>query len=156
MKDVSIMIDNVKFNYRAGLMIECEDEILVEVNPDIDFVTLPGGRIHTLETSVDGLKREIKEELNYELSDTIKLRGIIENFFGFEEKRYHELYFLYKYKIEKDNSLYSDSLKNDDRDKNYFKWVKKSELDKVNLLPKVLRIWANSEGFDQEFINDLK
>ena len=40
MKDVSVMIDNVKFNYRAGLIVKCGNEILVELNPDIDFVTL--------------------------------------------------------------------------------------------------------------------
>ena len=69
MKDISIMIENVKFNYRAGLIIECGDEILVEVNPKNDFVTLPGGRVKTMESSKEGLKREMKEELCYSLND---------------------------------------------------------------------------------------
>ena len=80
MKDVSIMIENVKFNYRAGLIIECDDEILVEINPEIDFVTLPGGRVKTMETSLEGLRREISEELNYRIRDEeCSLRGIVEN-----------------------------------------------------------------------------
>ena len=29
MKDVSIMIDNVKFNYRVGLIIECDNNIFI-------------------------------------------------------------------------------------------------------------------------------
>ena len=62
MKDLSVMIDNVKFNYRAGLLIEKGNKVLVECNPAIDFVTLPGGRVQTLESSMDALKREIKEE----------------------------------------------------------------------------------------------
>ena len=149
MKDVSIMIENVKFNYRAGLIIECEDEILVEVNPEIDFVTLPGGRIKTMETSKEGLQREIFEELNYKIKDNeCNLRGIIENFFEYDNKKYHELYFLYKIKIDSKHKLYKNSLVNHDNQKTYFKWVKKSNLTKENLLPKVLRIWAKTDGFD--------
>ncbi len=155
MKDVSIMIDDVKFNLRAGIMITCNDEVLVEVNPNLDFVTLPGGRVHALENTKETLIREMTEEMNFELPDTIKLRGIIENFFEFDEKKYHELYFLYKYDIKNDSKLYSDNMINEDSKKTYFKWVKKNELDRVNLLPSILREWALSDGFDQATINDL-
>lgn len=148
MKDISIMIENVKFNYRAGLIIECGNEVLVEVNPDIDFVTLPGGRVKTMETSKEGLKREIKEELHYTIKDKeCNLRGIIENFFEYDGKKYHELYFLYKIRIDSNHKLYSNKLINKDSKKTYFKWVKKSELTKVNLLPKVLRNWSKTDGF---------
>ena len=149
MKDVSVMIEDVKFNYRAGLIIECEDEIIVEVNPEIDFVTLPGGRIKTMETSKEGLRREIQEELDYLLKDEeINLRGIIENFFEYDNKKYHELYFLYKMKINDDNKLYKNELINQDNKKTYFKWVKKDDLTKENLLPEITRQWSKTDGFD--------
>lgn len=149
MKDVSVMIENVKFNFRAGLIIECGDEVLVEVNPEIDFVTLPGGRVKTMETSKEGLQREIFEELNYKIKDKeCNLRGIIENFFEYDNKKYHELYFLYKIQIDKNHKLYKNSLVNQDNQKTYFKWVKKSNLAKENLLPKVLRTWSKTDGFD--------
>ena len=149
MKDVSIMIENVKFNYRAGLIIECDDEILVEINPEIDFVTLPGGRVKTMETSLEGLRREISEELNYRIRDEeCSLRGIVENFFEYDNKKYHELYFLYKMKIGKNHKIYKKDLVNEDFKKTYFKWVKKRDLTKVNLLPKVLRTWAKTDGFN--------
>ena len=149
MKDVSIMIENVKFNYRAGLIIECGDEVLVEVNPEIDFVTLPGGRVQTMETSKEGLRREISEELHYVIKDKeCNLRGIIENFFEYDNKKYHELYFLYKIKIDKNHKLYKNNLINEDSKKTHFEWVKKSQLTKVNLLPKVLRKWSKTDGFD--------
>ena len=100
MKDVSVMIDNVKFNYRAGLIIECGNEILVEVNPDIDFVTLPGGRVKTGETTIKALKREIQEEMHYNLKDDdVFLKGIVENFFTIEDKKFHEIFYVYKMKI---------------------------------------------------------
>ncbi len=149
MKDISIMIEDVKFNYRAGLIIECGDEILIEVNPEIDFVTLPGGRIKTMETSKEGLRRELNEELQYLLEDKdFNLRGIIENFFEYDDKKYHELYFLYKMKIDSNHQLYKNTLINEDSKKTHFKWVKKTELDKVNLLPKVLRACTLNDGFD--------
>ena len=149
MKDITIMIGDVKFNYRAGLIIECGNEILVEVNPDIDFVTIPGGRVKTMETAKEGLKREIKEELNYTIKDKeCNLRGIIENFFEYDGNKYHELYFVYKIKIDSNHKLYGNELINNDSDKTYFKWVKKSELNKVNLLPKTLRALAKTDGFD--------
>lgn len=153
MKDVSVMIDNVKFNYRAGLIIECGNEILVEVNPDIDFVTLPGGRVKTLESSKEGLKREIKEELDFSIKEKdLCLRGIIENFFEFDNKKNHELFFLYKITIDKEHKLYGREIVNKDSEKSYFKWVKKSDLTKANLLPKVLRTWVKTDGFDTTII----
>ena len=157
MKDLSVMIDNVKFNYRAGLLIEKGNKVLVECNPAIDFVTLPGGRVQTLESSIDALKREIKEEMNIELdSERIKMRALIENFFEMDEKKYHELYFLYKLKITSKDSEFKKDMKNIDSKASYYKWVKKEDLEKENLLPVVLRDLVMRNGFETVVINDLK
>ena len=157
MKDVSVMIDNVKFNYRAGLLIEKGNKVLVECNPAIDFVTLPGGRVQTLESSMDALKREIKEEMNIELdSERIKMRALIENFFEMDEKKYHELYFLYKLKVTSKDTEFKKDMKNIDSKASYYKWVKKEDLEKENLLPVVLRDLVMRNGFETVVINDLK
>lgn len=157
MKDLSVMIDNVKFNYRAGLLIEKGNKVLVECNPAIDFVTLSGGRVQTLESSMDALKREIKEEMNIELdSERIKMRALIENFFEMDEKKYHELYFLYKLKVTSKDSEFKKDMKNIDSKASYYKWVKKEDLEKENLLPVVLRDLVMRNGFETVVINDLK
>ena len=157
MKDLSVMIDNVKFNYRAGLLIEKGNKVLVECNPAIDFVTLPGGRVQTLESSMDALKREIKEEMNIELdSERIKMRALIENFFEMDEKKYHELYFLYKLKVTSKDTEFKKDMKNIDSKASYYKWVKKEDLEKENLLPVVLRDLVVRNGFETVVINDLK
>lgn len=157
MKDLSVMIDNVKFNYRAGLLIEKGNKVLVECNPSIDFVTLPGGRVQTLESSMDALKREIKEEMNIELdSERIKMRALIENFFEMDEKKYHELYFLYKIKVTSKDTEFKKDMKNIDSKASYYKWVKKEDLEKENLLPVVLRDLVMRNGFETVVINDLK
>ena len=130
---------------------------MVECNPAIDFVTLPGGRVQTLESSMDALKREIKEEMNIELdSERIKMRALIENFFEMDEKKYHELYFLYKLKVTSKDTEFKKDMKNIDSKASYYKWVKKEDLEKENLLPVVLRDLVMRNGFETVVINDLK
>ena len=93
--------ENVKFNYRAGLMIQKGDEILVEANPEIDFVTIPGGRVKTMESSLAALQRELKEEMQVDiLSTEVIMKALIENFFEMNGRKYHELYILYKTTID--------------------------------------------------------
>jgi adenylate kinase family enzyme len=157
MRDLSIMVDDVKFNYRAGLLIEKGNKVLVECNPDIDFVTLPGGRVQTLESSMEALQREIKEEMNIKLDPKeIKMRALIENFFEMDGKKYHELYFLYKLKVTSNDKRFTSDMKNIDSKASYYKWVKKDELDKANLLPVILREVVKTNKFENIVINDLK
>ncbi len=157
MKDLSIMIDNVKFNYRAGLLIERGNKILVECNPKIDFVTLPGGRVKVLESTIETLIREINEEMNIKLDENeFKMNAIIENFFNMDDKKYHELYVLYRMKVSRGDKRFRKDMKNIDSESSYYKWVDKDKLAEVNLLPVTLRDIANSKKFKNIIINDLK
>ncbi len=155
--DLSMMIEDVKFNYRAGLMIKKGDSILVECNPDIDFVTIPGGRVKTLESSLDALQREIKEEMHVDILETeVKMKALIENFFEMNNKKYHEIYFLYKITIDDYDTRFTDDMINFDSDASYYKWVKISDLAKENLLPVVLRTLSDDDNFQNIINNDLK
>ena len=157
MKDLSIMVDDVKFNYRVGLIIKREDEVLVEYNPDYDFVVFPGGRVKALESSPEALKREIGEEMQIDISnDDIKMKGLVENFFELDEKTYHELYFLYKISVGKDDPRFSDDMVNHDSEHSYYKWVKYDKLDEVNLLPVAMRNLSEDDEFQHLIVNDLK
>lgn len=157
MKDLSIMIDDVKFNYRVGLIIKRDDEVLVEVNPDYDFVVFPGGRVKTLENSIDALKRELGEEMQIDISnDKIDMKCLVENFFTLDEKTYHELYFLYKINVSKDDKRFGDDMINHDSVHSYYKWVKYDKLNEVNLLPVVLRNITEDDSFQRLIVNDLK
>ncbi len=155
MKDLSLMIDDVKFNFRSGLMISKGDDILVECNPNIDFVILPGGRVKTLESTLEALKREIKEEMGIILKDEeVKFISIIENFFELDNKKYHELYFLYKLNV-KDDKRFKKDMKNMDSKQSYYKWVNKNKLKEVNLLPEVLIETINSINISHFINKDL-
>ena len=156
MKDISIMIDDVKFNYRVGLLISKENEILIECSPNIDFVVLPGGRVKTLESSVKALQREIKEEMGVTLEEKELIKkAIIENFFEFEGKKYHELFFIYKLNINSEDQRFKNISKNLDSETNYYKWVKKDNLKEINLLPNVLIDVIKSNEFEMISLNKL-
>ena len=55
--DVSVMINNTKFNYRVATLIKSNNKILLHKNKEDDFYAIPGGRIMIGETSENALKR---------------------------------------------------------------------------------------------------
>lgn len=77
-----------------------------------------------MESTQDALQREIKEEIGIDLDkDNCKLSGMIENFFNFDDKDYHELYFLYKTEFTNDSELLTKKLVNLDSGKTQFEWI---------------------------------
>ena len=84
------------------------------------------------------------------------MKGVVENFFNLDEKTYHELYFLYKINVNKDDKRFSDDMINHDSVHSYYKWVKYDKLDEVNLLPVVLRNLSDDDSFQHLIVNDLK
>lgn len=143
MKDISIMIEDVKLNYRVGLIIRKEDNILIEFNTEFDFTTLPGGRVKTMENSLDAIVREIKEEMGIDIDkNKVNFKTLIENFFELENVKYHELYVLYE--IDALNE-FDKVNKNIDSKTNYYKWINKNNLEEVKLLPnEIIKIINNN------------
>lgn len=60
-----------------------------------DFYRVLGGTLNFGEITKDGVRREIREELNCEI-ENLKLVDVIENIFTYEDKSGHEIVFLYK------------------------------------------------------------
>ncbi len=83
-----------RFNYRiAGLGFR-DGHVLVHRAVHEPFWTFPGGRAEIGETSEETLKREMMEELG--VSVTVgRLLWIVENFFRYEGRDWHELGFYY-------------------------------------------------------------
>ena len=153
--DLSLMVGNVKFNYRAGLLITKNNKVLVECNPDYDFVTIPGGRVKTKESSIDALIRELEEEMHITISkEEVKFKSVIENFFELDNKDYHELFFLYKLNVEDKDDRFMEDMINYDSEKSYYKWVDKDKLDEVNLLPKPITNISTNDEFESIIVKD--
>lgn len=155
MKDVSMMVENIKFNYRVGLLIIKDDKVLVEMSPVYDFSVIPGGRVKTFENTKDALVREVEEEMHITIDkNEIELSAFFENFFELDMIKYHELFVVYKLIIKDDR--FDNASVNYDSDTNYYKWVKKEELSNINLLPKALKDLVDSDSFKHIIINELE
>lgn len=93
--DIRIIIDGIKLNVRAGIMLIKDNKILLHKNDNKDNCCLPGGGVHFLESSEEAIIREIKEEtgLDIKVEECI---STIENLFEHDGIKFHEIYFIYK------------------------------------------------------------
>ena len=146
--DISVMINNKKLNIRVGIIFRYEDKVLVEV-PKYNFYNsvVPGGRIKIGEYSIDAIKREIKEEMGFELLDS-KLGFVktLEEMFTFNNTDYHEIFFVYKYNVDYDDyNLLLKIKDNQDNANSYYKFITKEEFNEYNLLPLEIRDIINEK-----------
>ena len=87
-----------RFNHRiAGLGFR-DGHVLVHRAVHEPFWTFPGGTAEIGETSEETLKREMVEELGVEVTVT-RLLWIVENFFHYEQRDWHELGLYYLMEI---------------------------------------------------------
>ncbi|MEL7011192.1 MAG: NUDIX hydrolase [Cyanobacteria bacterium J06629_2] len=86
--------DRECFNYRvAGIAIN-NNRVLLHTTEKDNFWSFPGGRVEMGEASERALIRELKEELNENI-EVIRLLWMVENFFVYAQKNYHEICFYY-------------------------------------------------------------
>jgi 8-oxo-dGTP pyrophosphatase MutT (NUDIX family) len=85
---------NHRFNYRVVGIVVHENSVLLHQADGEDFWTFPGGRAEFGETAEQTLRREMKEELGIEV-EVVRLLWLVENFFNFEGKDYHEIAFYF-------------------------------------------------------------
>ena len=83
------------FNYRVVGVAFNDQSVLLHKAEGDDFWLLPGGRVEFGESAEQALIREMREEIDVEV-EIVRLLWLVENFFTYENKRYHEiaLYFL--------------------------------------------------------------
>ena len=154
-KDLSVIIEDVKLNIRVGLIIKYDNKILIEKNKNVDFAVVPGGRVKTLESTHSTLLREISEELGIDISnEKTEMISLIENFFVFDNTKYHELYFLYKVELSKDYNL-KDGMNNLDNNDSSYYLLTNEQFQNENILPNVLKEIVNINEFKHYVVNDL-
>ena len=74
-----------------------------------NFYRAIGGSIDFSETSEQGVRREIREELGSEI-ESLELLDVIESIFEYEGQQNHEIAFLYKGKLTNEAVLNTDVL----------------------------------------------
>ena len=129
MDDIKYNKDNFFFIYRVSALIFNKDKtkILLFYGDDMDYYMLPGGKVHQLEKSKDAVKREIFEELGFNLV------GISEEIVKDEENDIQQLTLTYK-AIYKDE-IYEETFKSIESDWINFKWVDIKELNNYKIHP---------------------
>lgn len=129
--------DNNRFSARTSAIIYSSDKtkvLLFKVEDGRDYFLLPGGRIEFNEDSKTAIKREIKEELNYDID--FELCSIQENFLKQSNMITSQYCFVYK-------GIYDGEIKNNvinciDHDNQSFYWININEINNYKILPNSL------------------
>lgn len=138
--DVSVMINNTKFNYRVATLIKNNNKILLHKSKEDDFYAIPGGRIMIGETSENALKREFLEEIGAKIIIKNYL-GTVENFFEYNEKKYHEVMIVYESRFDSDSNFYKKEriIGLEENGKIEFIWKTIDEIKELDLRPLFLK-----------------
>ena len=129
--------DNNRFSARTSAIIYNSDKtkvLLFKVEDGRDYFLLPGGRIEFNEDSKSAVKREIKEELDYDID--FDLCSIQENFLKQNNMITTQYCFVYK-------GIYDGKIKNNiikciDNDNQSFYWISINEINNFKILPRTL------------------
>ena len=152
--DVKIKSDDGNFKMRVAGAIIKDGKLLVVDIANNNFYCLPGGHVHLGESTLDAIKREIKEEIGVDVLN-VKFLSVIENFFtNAKGKVVHEVCYYYTVYAEGVNTNDYTYLENDDGELKElkFKWFKLEDLEKVDFRPKILAEKFASRNFELEHI----
>jgi 8-oxo-dGTP pyrophosphatase MutT (NUDIX family) len=130
---ISMFLDGGKFNFRvAGIAVQ-NDKLLLHKTPSDHFWSLPGGRADMFEFTRETLLREMLEEtgLSAEVGD---LLWIVENFFEYDQIRYHEIGFYYKMEI-RSLATEQDFTAIEEGSELMFHWPPLGELSSIKIYP---------------------
>ena len=122
--DIALKIDDIFLNIRVGIIFKYQNKVLIEIRKDrVGNSVIPGGRLKIDEYRFEALRREIKEEMGIILDDKrIIYKDTIEEFFNFDNKIYHELFFVYEYVM--DDDFYQELLKvKENKDNNTTEYI---------------------------------
>ena len=84
------------FRVASRCIILRDSSILVQLSKHGDFYRLPGGRVRPDETIIQGLRREIREELGLDELGELDLLYVVESFYRRRNGIVHELGFYFK------------------------------------------------------------
>ena len=138
--DLSILLDNVKLNIKVSVLLETPNGYIFEKDK-YGFYFPIGGRIKLNEDSVKAAKREVKEEIDLDLVDLL-YKGIIENFFMYDNVQYHELIIVYQASLIENIDL-----------PDCFYYIKKNEFNQKDIRPsEIIKIINSSINSTLHFI----
>lgn len=157
--DISFKNEEGTFKYRVvGVLVDSEDRVLIQRVADNEFYCLPGGRVELGESSRQAVCRELEEELGFDVEVDRPLFNL-ENFFSRADgTKVHEIGTFFRVTSEVAPKEDWELVENDKGVLKTlrYKWVKISDLDKVDLRPSFLKekLLNMSENFEQIIIRE--
>lgn len=144
---------SVKFNFRVAVMAYNDNKILLQRNSKDPFYSLIGGRVQLGESSLTAVKREVLEEVGIEVKDSeVKLINVIENFFTYNNTKYHELLYIYRLENEEINAM--DNFKTLDKDDSFNEWFSIEEIENLDIRPQIIKTCYNKETLENTIIEN--
>ena len=140
-KDLTVNVDGDVLNVRVGCILSYKNSFLLEQGDEMKHKTIPGGRVKIMELSKEAVLREIKEELDFDMDDSrVTKYTVLENFFRAYNKDFHEIYFIYEYRlIDQEYDNLKQVKRNKDSNNSSYEFVKKEDIYNVNILPVALK-----------------
>lgn len=132
---------DARFNCRVVGVALHEGRVLLHRAETEDFWSLPGGRAELLEPATDTLRREMREELGVEVA-VERLLWVVENFFDYDAKSYHELALYFLMTLPHDSPLRQQRepfLGDEEGLILIFRWHTLDELRRTTIYPTFLR-----------------
>ena len=152
--DITYKRENYKFILRTSIIIFNRDMskiLLFQVN-DKNFYMLIGGKINELETSIEEVKREIKEEINLEI-DNIEFVCLSEEFVNAKGFNNHQINVIYK-------GIYVDEIKYEkfiglEGDWCHYEWIDINKLDNYEIYPNIVKDIVKNPEKKYHRVDDL-
>lgn len=143
---------NVKFNFRVALICRSNNKILLQKSDKDIYWSLIGGRVKLDEDTKSAIIRECEEELGVLLKrDELCLIKVIENFFTYNQIKFHEILFIYTVD---DNEILNklDNFKTLDKEDVVNKWIDYEEINELDLQPTIVKSCYKDKTLSTELI----
>lgn len=149
--DAVFHVEHQVFNYRVAAVMIKEGRVLMHRAKAETNWSLPGGRVKLGEDAKSSLQREMKEELD--LNVTVDgFLWTVENFFTYAEKDIHEVGLYFKITAKKPLPLHDgEEFTVLEADRLVFKWVALEELDEYVLYPQVVKEKLKECSFEPDY-----
>lgn len=148
--------EGIKFNFRVAGIFKNGNKVLLQKNKkDANYYSLIGGRVKYLEDTKKAFIREVNEEVGVLLSESeVSLLEVVENFFMYDNTKFHELLFVYK--VDSPNINRMDEFQTrDKKEESLNKWYDISKAKEFDIRPSFAKKWFDDEDLKHEVINEI-
>ncbi|PAD20138.1 NUDIX hydrolase [Terribacillus saccharophilus] len=137
-QDLTIDLGEQVLNCRTAGIIVKDNHVLLHKNKKDPFWTLIGGRIQLGEDSAHAVEREFEEELGIS-AQAEQLLWVVENFFAYRDRPFHEYSFIYLMKDVESKLQGTGEVISHVAGDFIYEWIPLERIEAISLKPDFLR-----------------